>query len=83
MEKMTKFEKRLFDVVKDFGWGPNNEVPQFYRNESGWKLGNGTVVTPWGHKKNHPTCKNKAIKDIEYECNIIRTHAGMPLFPLE
>lgn len=62
----------LIEVVKDFGWGPKNEVPIFRREGRGWRLGNGLVVAipKWANKVPDDTVE--ALQDIINHCNMYR-----------
>jgi hypothetical protein len=59
-----EYADRLLRACNQFGWGPTDELPEFYRNDRGWQLGNGTVTAVW-RNKTVPDCPLKALEDIE------------------
>ena len=59
-----EYADRLIKACKQFGWGARGELPEFYRKDLGWQLGNGIVVTVWRGKE-VPHCPLKALEDIE------------------
>ena len=56
-------QPRLQAAVRHFGWGPKHGPVAFHRNGNGWRLGNGTVVTPWDGQE-VPNDPEQALLDI-------------------
>ena len=55
---------RLHAALRNFGWGPKKGLIRFERENHGWRLGNGVVVTPWAGTA-VPSDPEQALSDIE------------------
>lgn len=65
-DRMTPTQTQLAAVLWRYGWGPRSgEDIAFYRDPTanGWRLGNGTVVTPWKGRA-VPGDPMEALRDI-------------------
>ena len=70
-EEEEQWQARLRAACANYGWGPKEGPITFEREENGWRLGNGVVVTVWGALRarggTHPRDPERALTDIEQD----------------